>query len=78
MKTIPIKTLFTPVLVAGLVVLALSLAAAASDTPKRRGQLHVIKDCTAKTGDPGSNSRERNRLDRVLIRPPQRIPSRGP
>jgi hypothetical protein len=54
MKTIRIKTLFTPVLVAGLVVLALSLAAAASDTPKRRGQLHVIKDCTAKTGDPGS------------------------
>ena len=53
MKTIRSNPLFTLALVAG-VVLALSLAAAASDSSKRRGKLHVIKDCTGKTGDPGS------------------------
>ena len=53
MKTIRSNPFFTRALVAG-VVLALSLAAAASDSSKRRGKLHVIKDCTGKTGDPGS------------------------
>ena len=52
MKTIRIRTLFARVLVAGFVVLTLSLPVSAASA--RSGDLHVIKDCSGKTGDPGS------------------------
>ena len=52
MRTIRIQTLFALVLVAGFVVLTLSLPVWA--TPARRGKLHVTKDCSAYTGEAGS------------------------
>jgi hypothetical protein len=52
MKTIRIQTLFARVLVAGFVVLTLSLPASAASA--RSGDLHVIKDCSGKTAEPGS------------------------
>jgi len=52
MKTIRIQTLFARVLVAGFVVLTLSLPVSAGSA--RSGELHVIKDCSAKTGEAGS------------------------
>jgi len=53
MKTMRMKSLFALVLVAGFMALTLG-ATAASAPDARRGKLHVIKDCTGKTGDPGS------------------------
>ena len=53
MKTVRIKTLFALVLVAGFVLLTFG-ATSVSASGVRRGKLHVIKDCTGKTGDPGS------------------------
>src|SRR5438552_18004285 len=53
MKTIRIQTLLAPVLVAAFVVLILG-AASLWASPVRRGELHVIKDCSAKTGGAGS------------------------
>jgi len=53
MKTTRVQTLFTLVLAAGFMVLTPG-ATAASASDARRGKVHVIKDCTAKTGDPGS------------------------
>jgi hypothetical protein len=53
MKTIRIQTLFALVLVAGFVALNLG-ATPVSASSLRRGKLHVIKDCSAKTGEPGS------------------------
>src|ERR1700687_1973837 len=41
-------------------------------------QHHLRTSLNWKTGDPGTDRRERNRLERVLIRPLQRIPSLGP
>jgi hypothetical protein len=52
MKTIRIQTHFARVLVAGSVVLTLSLPVSAASA--RSGDLHVIKDCSGKTADPGS------------------------
>src|SRR6266403_2920873 len=52
MKTIRIQTLFALVLVAGFMVTLSPTSASASNV--RRGKLHVIKDCSGKTGDPGS------------------------
>ena len=53
MKTIRIQTLLAPVLVAAFVVLTLG-AASLSASPVRRGEIHVIKDCSEKTGEAGS------------------------
>lgn len=52
MKTIRMKALLVRVLVAAFVVLTLSLPLLAASA--RRGELHVIKDCSTKTADPGS------------------------
>jgi hypothetical protein len=52
MKTIRTKTLFALVLVAGVVLLNFSLAAA-SEVPARSGKLHLIKDTSEYTGLPG-------------------------
>jgi hypothetical protein len=46
------KALLVRVLVAAFVVLTLSLPVLAASA--RRGELHVIKDCSTKTADPGS------------------------
>jgi hypothetical protein len=51
MKTIRIQTLFARVLVAGFVVLTLSLSVSAASA--RSGDLHVIKDTSQYTGLPG-------------------------
>jgi hypothetical protein len=53
MKTIRMNTVFALVLVAGFMALTLG-ATSVSASDVRRGKLHVIKDCTGKTGDPGS------------------------
>jgi hypothetical protein len=57
MKTIRIQTLCAPVLVAGLVTLALSLgprAASVAASSERHGTLHVTKECSQYDGTPGS------------------------
>jgi hypothetical protein len=51
MKTIRIQTLFARVLVAGFVVVTLSLSVSAASA--RSGDLHVIKDTSQYTGLPG-------------------------
>jgi hypothetical protein len=51
MKTIRIQTLFARVLVAGFVVMTLSLPVSAGSA--RSGDLHVIKDTSQYTGLPG-------------------------
>ena len=53
MKTLRVQTLVALVLV-GLMFLTLAVTSAASANPVRRGNLHLIKDCSGKTGDPGS------------------------
>ena len=53
MKTIRMNTVFALVLVAGFMALTLG-ATSVSASDVRGGKLHVIKDCTGKTGDPGS------------------------
>jgi len=50
-KTIRIQTLFVRLLVAGLVVLTLSLSV--SGASGRRGKLHVTKECSQYTGAAG-------------------------
>lgn len=50
MKATKMQTLFVRMLVAGLFVLSLSLAAAASE---REGKIHLIKDTSEYTGLPG-------------------------
>jgi hypothetical protein len=50
-KTIRIQTLFVRLLVAGLVVLTLSLSVSADS--RRRGKLHVTKECSQYTGAAG-------------------------
>jgi hypothetical protein len=52
MKTIRMKALLVRVLVAAFVVLTISLPVLAASA--RQGELHVIKDCSTKTADPGS------------------------
>jgi hypothetical protein len=55
MKTIRIRTRFVLFAIAGLAALTLSLGTtSASASSLRHGKLHVIKDCSEKTGDPGS------------------------
>jgi hypothetical protein len=51
MKSTRIQTFFVRLLVAGFVVLTLSLPVLAGS---RRRELHVIKDCSTKTAEPGS------------------------
>lgn len=51
MKSIRIQTLFARVLIAGLVLLTLSLPASAASA--RRGKLHVTKECSQYTGAAG-------------------------
>jgi hypothetical protein len=53
MKTIRIQTLFALALVAGFMALTVG-ATAASASNVRRGKIHLIKDCSGKTADPGS------------------------
>ena len=53
MKTTRIQTLFALVLVVGFMALTLG-AASASASPARRGNLHVVKECTEYTGEAGS------------------------
>ena len=53
MKTIRMKTLLALGLVAGFMAVT-QAATSASANPVRRGTLHLIKDCSGKTGDPGS------------------------
>jgi hypothetical protein len=47
------NTVFALVLVAGFMALTLG-ASSASASDVRRGKIHLIKDCSGKTGDPGS------------------------
>lgn len=53
MKTIRTRILFTLVLAAGFVTLPLG-APSASASDVRRGRIHLIKDCSGKTAEPGS------------------------
>jgi hypothetical protein len=53
MKTSRLQILFALALVAGFTALTFG-ATAASASDVRRGKIHVIKDCTGKTGDPGA------------------------
>ncbi|MFY9562140.1 MAG: hypothetical protein WAQ52_18045 [Terriglobales bacterium] len=53
MKTIRIQTLFTLALAAGFVALTMG-ATSVSASDVRSGKIHVIKDCSGKTGEPGS------------------------
>ena len=53
MRTIRVNTAFPLVLATAFMLLTFGgTSASASDL--RRGKLHVVKDCSGKTGDPGS------------------------